>query len=240
MPTSCFPPGAPSRFPILIELHKQAADGKLRLSDQARISDKTRVGGSGVLVHFGAGSSLSLEDVAVLMVTLSDNTATNMLIDTLGMANINAMLDAHGLSQIRLRRRMIDQAASARGDENTATPHEAQRLLEKLFRGEIVSRTLSDAVLATLKLPKSSPLPRLLPASTVIANKPGGIEGASCDWGLVYVPNRPYAIAVMSTFNGEGADDTIARVSRVAYDYFARMARSTKDGARVPLDLLPK
>jgi hypothetical protein len=74
----------------------------------------------------------------------------------------------------------------------------------------------------------------------VIANKPGGIEGASCDWGLVYIPNRPYAIAVMSTYNGEGADDAIARISRLAYDYFARMARSTKYGARVPVELLPK
>jgi beta-lactamase class A len=235
-----FPTGSSIKIPILVELHKQVAEGRRRLTDQARVTDATRVGGAGVLAHFGQASALSLEDVAVLMITLSDNTATNMLIDTLGSAEINRTLDAQGLSQIRLRRRMIDQAASARGDENTATPREAQRLMEKLFRGELVSRAVSDAVLATLKLPKSSPLPRLLPPSTVIANKPGGIEGASCDWGLVYIPNRPYAIAVMSTYNGEGADDAIARISRLAYDYFARMARSTKYGARVPVELLPK
>lgn len=94
--------------------------------------------------------------------------------------------------------------------------------------------------LATLKLPKSSPILRLLPPSTVAAHKRGGIEGASCDWGLVFVPNRPNAIAAMSSFNGEGADDAIALVSRVTCGYFARMARSTRYGARVPLELLPR
>jgi len=54
------------------------------------------------------------------------------------------------------------------------------------------------------------------------------------------LPNRPYAIAVMSTFNGDGADAAISKISKVAYDYFARLARSTPYGARVPLELLAK
>jgi beta-lactamase class A len=108
---------------------------------------------------------------------------------------------------------MIDQAASARGDENTATPREAMMLMEKLFRGEVVSRSLRDDALKILKLRKNSPIPRLLPANVEIANKPGGIEGVACDWAVVFVPNRPYAIAVM-------------------------LSRSTKYGARVPLELL--
>ena len=71
--------------------------------------------------------------------------------------------------------------ASARGEENVATPLQAMRLMEMLHRGEAVNRAVSDAVLATLELPKSSPIPRLLPPELRIANKPGGIEGASCD-----------------------------------------------------------
>jgi beta-lactamase class A len=74
-----------------------------------------------------------------------------------------------------------------------------------------------------------------------IANKPGGIEGVACDWAVVYVPNRPFAIAVMTNYNGPNsvdADDAIARVSKLAYDYFARLSRSTGYGARVPLELL--
>lgn len=234
-----FPTGSSIKIPILIELFKQAAAGKYTLTDQRWVESKDRTGGSGVLVHFGAHtSSLSLRDLATLMIVLSDNTATNMLIDQTGMANVNRTLDELGLSQIRLQRKMIDTAASARGQENLATPQAAMKLLEKLYRGEVGNRQLSDDVLQVLKLRKSSPIPRLLPPTVEIANKPGGIEGVACDWAVVYVPERPYAIAVMTNYNGEGADDAIAKVSKLTYDYFVRLSRSTPYGARVPLELL--
>jgi beta-lactamase class A len=238
-----FPTGSSIKIPILIELHKQVAEGKYKLSDQRWVESKDKVAGSGVIVNFGARTSqLSLNDLAVLMVVLSDNTATNMLIDQVGMANINRTLDELGLPGIRLRRKMIDIAASARGDENIATPRDAARLMEKLFRSEVVSKPLSDDVLKFLKLRKDSPIPKLLPANVQIANKPGSIEGVACDWAIVYVPNRPFAIAVMTNYNGENANagDAIANVAKLAYDYFARLARSTEYGARVPLDLLKK
>jgi len=234
-----FPTGSSIKIPILIELHKQASEGKYKLTDQRWVVKQDQVGGSGVIVNFGDHSSqLSLNDLAVLMIALSDNTATNMLIDQVGMANVNRTLDELGLKQIRLRRKMIDQAASARGDENTATPREAMTLMEKLYRGQVGNRQLSDDALKILKIRKDSPIPRLLPDSVEIANKPGNLEGVACDWAVVYVPNRPYAIAVMTNYNGEGADGAIAKVSKLAYDYFARLSRSTGYGARVPLDLL--
>ena len=89
-----FPTGSSIKIPILIELHKQAAEGKFKLSDQRWVERKDQVGGSGVIGHFGDHtSSLSLRDLAVLMIELSDNTATNMLIDQVGMANVNRTLD---------------------------------------------------------------------------------------------------------------------------------------------------
>jgi beta-lactamase class A len=236
-----FPTGSSIKIPVLVELHRQAAIGKYKLSDQRWIERADKVEGSGVINNFGDRTSqLSLRDLGVLMIVLSDNTATNMLIDQVGMAGVNRTLDELGLGQIRLRRKMIDQAASARGDENTANPRAAMTLMEKLFRGEAVDKRVSDDVMKLLKLRKNSPIPRLLPQNVEIANKPGGIEGAACDWAVVYVPNRPYAIAVMTNYNGEGADDAIARVSKLAYDYFSRLSRSTGYGARVPLELLQK
>lgn len=238
-----FPTGSSIKIPVLIELHKQAAQGKYKLTDGRWLERQDKVGGSGVIAHFGDHTSqLSLRDLAVLMIVLSDNTATNMLIDQVGMANVNRTLDEIGLAEVRLRRKMIDQAASARGEENIATPRAARQLMEKLYRGEVVSRTLSDEVLGVLKLRKNSSIPKLLPAGVAVANKPGGIEGVACDWAIVYVPNRPFAIAVMTTYNGEtaDADAAIAKIAKLAYDHFARLARSTKYGARVPLELLKK
>ena len=120
-----FPTGSSIKIPVLLELHKQASTGKYKLTDQRWVERADKVGGSGVIVNFGDHTSqLSLNDLAVLMIVLSDNTATNMLIDQVGMANVNRTMEELGLRQIRLRRKMIDQAASARGDENTATPRE--------------------------------------------------------------------------------------------------------------------
>lgn len=234
-----FPTGSSIKIPILIELYRQAGEGKYKLTDQRRMERADKVPGGGVIQFFTEGTSqLSLSDLGVLMIVLSDNTATNMLIDQTGIANVNATLDTAGLRQIRLRRKMIDTAASARGDENTATPREAMALMEKLYRGEIVNKTLSEDILKVLKLRKSSSIPKLLPGNVEIANKPGGIEGVACDWGIVYVPNRPFAIAVMTNYLGENDDDPIARVAKLAYDHFAKLSRSTKYGARVPLELL--
>src|SRR4030095_13317869 len=105
------------------------------------------------------------------------------------MSNVNHTMDELGLKQIRLRRKMIDQAASARGDENTATPRDAMALMEKLYRGQVVNRQLSDDALKILKIRKSSPIPQLLPDSGEIANKPSRIARVPCDWAAVYVPN---------------------------------------------------
>lgn len=228
-----FPTGSSIKIPILIELYKQAAEGRYKLDDRKLIERKDMVAGSGVIQLFtDRTSQLSLADLGILMIAVSDNTATNILIDQVGMTNVNSMLERHGLSGIRLRRKMIDRAASARGDENTATPYEAMRLMEKLDRGEIVNKSISDQVLTTLKIRKNSAIPSLIPRSVAIANKPGGIEGASCDWAIVYVPNRPFAITVMTSWLGQDAQNPIAGIAKLAYDHFAKLSRSTVYGAR--------
>ncbi len=233
-----FPTGSAIKVPVLLELHKQAAEGRYKLTDQLRVERKNEVS-SPVLQYFNDGtSSLSLHDLAVLMIRHSDNIATNMLIDQVGMENVNRTLDQLGLKQMRLRRKMINPAASARGDENTSTPREAERLMELIYRGQVVDRELCDRALTILKLPKSTPISTSLPRGVQVAHKTGSIEGVQCEWAIVYVPNRPYVITVMTNYIGEGAREAITQISRLVYEYFARIARSTPYGARVPVELL--
>lgn len=237
-----FPQGSAIKVPILMEVYKQAREGRFRLTDRLRIEKKNFVGGSGILKEFGDGSSeLSIYDLCVLMIVLSDNTATNMLIDLIGMENVNRTLTSLGLTRTRLERKMIDQAASARGEENLSTPAEAARLMEILYRGEFISREVCDQILDILKKPKRTALGSALPPDVPLASKPGGIPGVSTEWAIVYLKERPYAIAVMENYGvGEETSQAFQDISRTAYDYFWRLGRATRYGTYVDPALLKR
>src|SRR3954469_5070667 len=126
-----FPAASAIKLAIVYELFKQAEEGKIRLEETTTLDRRQAVGGTGVLVEMGT-PTLSIRDYAVLMVTLSDNTATNVLIDRLGMDRIAARMQGLGLASTKLRRQMMDTAAARRGDENTSTPDELARLLEAM------------------------------------------------------------------------------------------------------------
>ncbi|MCI0486759.1 MAG: class A beta-lactamase-related serine hydrolase [Blastocatellia bacterium] len=230
-----FPQGSAIKIPIMMEVYKQAGEGKIKLSDLRPVGRSHQVGGSGVLKELGDGTSqLSIRDLCVLMIVLSDNTATNMLIDLVGMENINRTMDSLGLKRTRVQRRMIDTAASARGDENLSTPAEAARLMQILYRGEFLSRAECDDMLAILKKPKRGGINSGLPENIAVAFKPGGIAGVSTEWAIVYLKERPYIVVVMENYELEGeAASAMKEISRVLYDYFWRLGRSSRYGTYV-------
>jgi len=123
-----FPTASTIKLTLVYELFKQADEGKIRLDETLTLDRAKAVGGSGILFELGT-PTLSIRDYATLMVTLSDNTATNILIDRLGMDNVARRMQALGLSGTKLRRHMMDTAAARRGDENVSTPDEVVRLL---------------------------------------------------------------------------------------------------------------
>ena len=97
------------------------------------MNNDVRTGGSGVLHHLSdGGSALSLEDYAIYMIVYSDNTATNVLIDELGMEAINALSMSLGASNTKLQRKMIQPEESVRGNENLSTPLDAARIMERI------------------------------------------------------------------------------------------------------------
>jgi len=171
------------------------------------------------------------------MAVLSDNTATNVLIDLVGMSSVNDRMRQLGLQNTLLRRRMMDVEAARRGDENVSTPAEIARLLEVFYKGEGLSPRGRDEALTILKKDKSpaSAMLKGIPAGVPVANKPGELEGVRVDAGIVFVPNRPYIFSVMITYLQDDAagDAAIEQASRVAYQYFSRLAAGGQYGRQI-------
>ena len=235
-----FPQGSAIKIAILMEVYKQAAEGRFQLADRLPVRAESQVGGSGLLKELGDGTSqLSIRDLAVLMILVSDNTATNMLIDLVGMERINQTLASLGLSQTKVQRRMMDTAARSRGDENLSTPAEAARIMEILYRGEFLDPTASDDMLAILKKPKPGGINAGLPADVPVAFKAGSIPGVSTEWTIVYLRGRPYVVVVMENYELEDeATAAMKEISRTLYDYFWRLARASRYGTYVEPALL--
>jgi beta-lactamase class A len=221
-----FPTASTIKIAIVYELFKQVEERKITLTETMTLDRSKAVGGTGVLVHMGT-PTLSILDYATLMVTVSDNTATNVLIDRLGMENITARMKTLGLPHTLLRRHMMDTAAARRGDENVSSPDEVVRLLEAVSKN-------NDAV-ALLEKPKESRLRRGLPDGVRTADKPGELDGVRVDAGIVFVKDRPYILCVMTTYLKDEAEGerAIEAMSRTAYEYFDRLG-SGPLGRRFP------
>lgn len=229
-----FPTASTIKLAILYELFRQADEGRLTL-DEPRLLDRRHVvGGSGVLRELSA-PSMPLRDYATLMTALSDNTATNLLIESVGMRNVTARMAALGLKTTMLRRRMMDGEAARRGDENVSTPAEIARLLEILHRGEGLTADGHRGLLEILKRSKSSPMRRSIPPAIDVANKPGTLEGVAVDAGIVYLARRPYVLSLMLTYlkDGTAGEAAIESASRAAYEHFSRLAGASEYGRAI-------
>ena len=233
-PDTVFPQASSIKIPILIELMRQAQEGKLNLAERIEIHRATLVGGSGVLQFFSeGGSAISLRDLAALMVVLSDNSATNLIINRIGMSNVNAMLASLGLDETVLARKMIDIAAEHADRENRSTPHQMATLIELLNAGKLLDAAHTKLALEILEYPKDSPLRAGVPAGITVAEKPGSLSGAQCDTGIVLLSGRPYVISVMTTFNPTDGNAVITAVSARVFSYFDRLAHANAYGVHV-------
>ncbi len=219
-----FPTASTIKLAVLYELLKQADDGKVSL-DEAVPLDRTRAVAGGLLYEL-TRPSLSPRDLAVAMILQSDNTATNVLIDRVGMAAVNARMQTLGLTGTLLRRHMIDTDAARRGDENVATPADLARLLQVFHAGEGLSPASKAAALEILKKFKRTPVRSGVPDDTPVASKNGELDGVRADAGIVYVEGRPYVFVAMATYLGDAPQPSAAleALARASYEYFSRRA----------------
>ena len=228
-----FPQASSIKVAVLAELYRQAQAGKLKLTDLYTVQAADLVPDSTIVGGLTPGvTRITLRDLATMMVAVSDNSATNVLIDRVGMENVNALMDSLGLTHTRLRRKMMDLKAASEGRENISTPAEMMTLLEDLYRGKVLNKEMTADFFVMLSTPKSSFIPRDLPEGLKIANKPGELEGVRNDSGVVFVENRPYVICVMTTYlhRERDGEEAIAKISAAAYRMFDRLARASEYG----------
>ncbi len=228
-----FPQASSIKVAVLAELYRQAQTGKLKLTDLYTVQAADLVPDSTIMGGFTPGvTRITLRDLATMMVAVSDNSATNVLIDRVGMENVNALMDSLGLAHTRLRRKMMDLKAASEGRENISTPAEMMTLLEDLYRGKVLNKEMTADFFVMLSTPKNSFIPRDLPEGLRIANKPGELEGVRNDSGIVFVENRPYVICVMTTYlhRERDGEEAIAKISAATYRMFDRLARASEYG----------
>lgn len=122
--------------------------------------------------------------------------------------------------------------AAAEGRENVSTPLEMLTLLEKVWKGGILKEPYRKDLLEILAIPKDSPLRSGVPEGVDVAEKPGELEAVRCDSGIVMLPGRPYILCVMTTYLKRDTDGNpaIAKLSRLAFEHFSRLERSSEIG----------
>jgi beta-lactamase class A len=201
------------KFPIMIECFAEAAEGKRDLAELIKLTEEEKVSGSGILQDLSSGREYPLHDLIMLMITLSDNTATNLILNLIGGNAVNARMTKLGLEQTRSMRKILGDGnklkplPSGISDEGAkpenkkwgigrSSPHEMVILLEKLYRGELVNKSASAEMLEILKKQRDhSSIGRDM-KDVVIANKSGALDALRSDIGIVYSKQGPIAMAI--------------------------------------------
>jgi len=229
-----FPTASSIKIAVLLELYHQEQSGKAKLSDVYLFDPKDLVEDSQIMTGLTPGvTKVTNRDLAQFMVTASDNAATNVPIDRVGMENVNATLRSLDLTRTTLRRKMMDIAAAKRGDENVSTPQEMARLLEAIYKGKALNKELTESMIKQLKaLKKDSWLSTDLPLDVEIADKPGSLEGIRTDSGIIFAKNRPFVISVMTSFVRDEpvAERAIGRIALEAFRYFEMRGKTSQYG----------
>lgn len=234
-----FPAASVIKIAVALEVLCAIDAGTLDASALLELREDDKVIGSGVLAALGAGLRLPISDVLYLSMSISDNTAANLLVDRVGVASVNARLAGLGLTTTRLRGKIFVPGDAGDGELSPSTPAELVTLMRRIYRRDGLPAAVCEKLLALLaRTQTASTIGRGLPderfpgvgtapAAITLAYKTGSLAGVVAEAAVVETPHATYAVAVMSEGSGDARPnhDNVGRVmlgaiSRAVYDTF--------------------
>lgn len=225
------------KLPVMIETYRQAEVGGIDLDRVVELREEDKVPGSGILTpHFSAGTKISLKDAVRLMMAYSDNTATNLVLDQIGLKATSDTMELWGLSETKIHAKVFRRDTSLFPQRSqkfglgSTTASEMLTLLTRLHHQEIVTERACESMLQHLvACQDDSKLARFLPSGVKIAHKGGAVSNVRCAAGIIYCPQGAVAVCVLTNENedrswGErnAAEILCGRVGRVVYDRFSK------------------
>ena len=224
-PDDLFPAASLIKVPILIATFYRLRDGGISLDEILTITRRNRRGGSGSLKWRPDGTKLSLRDALTHMINESDNTATQMVLERVGIGYVQQQFPRMGLLYTGIYEEGMSIKGGRVAHENYTTAREMEMLLEKIYRGEAVDKASSAVMMEILKKPKAvaSRLQKGMPAGWEIAHKTGLLRQACHDSAIFFTPNGDYAITVLTGQNASysTAKDFITKIAHVTFANYA-------------------
>jgi beta-lactamase class A len=230
---------------VLVEAYMQADEGKVNLRDKVILREADKVPGSGVLApHFSDGASFSLRDAVRLMIAASDNTATNLVLDRVGIANVNKRMAEWGCPETRINAKVfrgsttsVDKARTNKYGLGSTTAKEMVKLFEKIQTNDGVRPALKLVMLEHLKKnDDKDKFSSLLPPGIVVAHKDGSVSDSRTDAGLLFTPAGVLVVCVLTTGNADrrwerdnAGNVLCAKVARAVYDHYNSPGKGPKD-----------
>lgn len=242
-----FPTASVIKLPILITLFEKAKNGESDLNKEIIIPTKDKVGGAGVIQYFEGDTKIKLIDAATLMIILSDNTATNAILDQFSdkhdekLEVVNATMEKLGLQRTKLLNKVFSYATKKNTPEakrfglGYSSPFEMGKLLEMIYRHQVIDSNYSEWIINILKNQQDDTMiRRFLPydqlkenETIVVANKTGAIDKARIDVGIVYSPKCDFIVAIFADESSDTSwthdnktQNAVAKAARIIYDYF--------------------
>ena len=232
------------KLAVMIEGYRQAAEKKVDLDAPVTLKESDKVPGSGILkYHFSAGTTFPLRDAVHLMMYISDNTATNLVLDRIGIASTGETMEKLGYPNTKIHSKVFRRDTSVAMERSkrfglgSTTANEMLELCEQIQKKELVSAAACEEMLKHMRACEDKDkFPRFLPSDTPLAFKTGSVDDIRTAAGIIEGPRGPIAICVLTEKNVDQRYETdnagnvlCAKIAKVVFDHFEKMDEKKND-----------